>query len=131
MPTTKLVTQRFKSDCVLASLSMATKLPYEYLKNRFFRDHDFNKDGVTSKKETCIMKDLGYKVQRTKTYKEGYKSILTVKSLNQPYNHAVYFDGYNIYDPNRGKEGKRYYIDIDKKDVINALQYWKCKKLRR
>lgn len=123
-----LVRQRERKDCCVAALSMATGLPYEDIRARFFARQDFSKDGegVTENKQASVLRALGYKTRTGKEVKEGTPAIVTVKSLNIPRSyHAVYFNGSRFMDPNRGREGKKYYLDVGPEAVVSAMTYGK------
>lgn len=58
----------------------------------------------------------------------GHTYLTTVPSLNYPgLNHYILIqqrrDHYNVFDPNMGRAGKKYYIPFEGDDIVDVNQY--------
>jgi len=125
---TRLLSQKYKSDCVVACLSMMTKIPHATLINKYFKDHDFTKKGLKWSTENKIMKLEGITPVNMSTKKlPNSKAILTVLSLNYPKTyHAIMWDpntSRKVFDPNinhhnKDKKIKVYTIPLLKKSEL-------------
>jgi hypothetical protein len=123
---TTLINQRYLTDCVIAAISMALDLPYEEVYAAAIESGEYKEDHLEGiRREENILTHLGL---QGLTFKEGkgiggdFRSkhkdyaispeffrntfwgrptIFSVPSLNKVGgHHAVYYDGYKVYDPN-------------------------------
>lgn len=128
---TRLVSQKHKSDCVVACLSMMTKIPHSVLIKKYFADHDFSNQGLKWGTENKILQLEGIKPVFSSSKKlPNKKSILTVISLNYPNTyHAIVWDpntNKKVFDPNnnhhkKNKKIKIYTLSLLKKSVIYRI----------
>lgn len=122
----KLQPQKKNYDCALACISMFSRIPYNLLKNKYFKDHNFNKEGVIQDTEKKILGLEGFKVKYVKKIPIGKPAIVSVDSLNYPDTyHDIFWDGYNIYDPNIGNKRKnsklKIYKTLKNVDIVQIL----------
>ncbi len=105
--------QRKKYDCALACLVMFTGVPYNKLKIKHFKNHNFDKEGVRGNTEERVLKSEGFDVKYLKTLPKGKPAIVGVDSLNYPnLYHDIFWDGHKIFDPNIGNKMKDHKVKI-------------------
>ena len=81
---------------------------------------------MTDAKQAAVLRALGYKTRTTSEMTPGTPAIVTVKSLNIPRSyHAVYYNGSRFMDPNRGREGKKYYRDVGPEAIVSTMTFKK------
>jgi hypothetical protein len=121
---TILIEQRLATDCMIACIAMALTLPYEEVYEAAIKSEAYDPDsGEGIRSEDKILTELG--LFKSPNYKEdasdfreqhkdwaiapeffrhkfwGRPAIFSVPSLNKVGgSHAVYYDGYKLYDPN-------------------------------
>ena len=64
----KLVRQKLKYDCGVASLSMATGIIYSKVK-KYFHPHNFSKDGITNYAIDSFLHDHGFSISNICKYR--------------------------------------------------------------
>ena len=122
----RLVRQRGSHDCVLASLSMATRIPYSQLKDHYLPNHDFQTRGMTDDQLENIFQQAGFCTKRVKRLYPGKPAILALISLNRKGSwHGVYYNGSKLFDPNTGIPGRYIFTSIDSHSLRYALLFWR------
>ena len=122
---TTLIRQRSGSDCVLASIAMASGSIFW---QDIFTEEDLadviKSQGVSTGSEdfTKYMKKAGFKEADYKrlpwlenvphdklcSLLWGRRALLSINSLNNPGgSHMIYWDGTRVWDPQEGVEGKQ------------------------
>ena len=104
-------------DCVVATISSFTDLPYNQILQENFKDHDFEIEGVKTndiiiivKKYIKNVKMIDYPYKNSDVLPENKHAIVGVPSLNyENALHAIYWTGKEIYDPNIGNKNKKLY----------------------
>lgn len=109
----KYISQKEPYDCVVACISMFTDKPYNYIRNKYFKDQDFSyntdSQGVGLTKEISVLKIEGFDVKDISPELPPRNSIVTVPSLNYKNSlHAIFWDGATIFDPNTAHSRKPY-----------------------
>lgn len=106
----KHVQQEHSNDCVLACIAMITGEKLTDMHERYKIELPLTIDDmikILTLNGFVCEKQLDSKIQPGNVY------IATVPSLNiEKINHAVIFDFqdvFTVYDPNKGKKGKKYY----------------------
>lgn len=122
----KLQPQKKNYDCALSCISMFSGIPYNVLKNKYFKMHDFNKEGVTQNTEKKILKSEGFNVKYLNKVPVGKPAIISVDSLNYPdVYHDIFWDGRKIYDPNIENKRKnpkiKLYKNLNNVDIVQIL----------
>ncbi len=113
----KIYKQRGNSDCVLACLSMAMKLPYSKLWPKIFRREIEEAKGAygSTFERAFEIAGLSDYLKVYVTNPEdlqllffGRRALLQVPSLNyKGGSHLVYWDGRELHDPSNKKTYKR------------------------
>lgn len=109
------ISQKQPYDCVVACLAMFIDKNYNYVKNKYFSDHDFSCEGqgITKYNEIKVLEKEGYIVRDISPILPVRKAIVTVPSLNYKGKyHAVFWDGITICDPNANNKKKNSKIKI-------------------
>lgn len=117
MTGTRLISQKYKYDCVVACLSMITKIPHKKIIERYFKDHDFTQKGLRWGTENIVLLKENMMPQNLSNDKlPEVKAILTVDSLNYPGTyHAIVWDPNTkrkVFDPNTNNKTKNKSIKI-------------------
>lgn len=114
---TKLIQQRNRSDCGLAAMAMALGKEYDELWTPEDVQKVLDERGISDVGDWLERKGLKRREDFSTVYTFGREkaaellwgrpALLSIVSLNeQQGNHLVYFDGYRIWDPQEGREGK-------------------------
>ncbi len=123
---TRLVKQRFNSDCTIASTAMLTGLTWEEAYS-LFPDIDFG-EGTSFVTIAQGLRKIGFKTTHGivfhKTELPKTPSMLCVPSKNNEGGyHAVFWSGKALYDPNKGRKGKKYYTTKNMPEIIREVLY--------
>ncbi len=140
---TTLIHQHFPTDCMIASIAMALDLPWQEVYEAAIECGVYKADHSTGiRDEDTLLEHLG--LVREASYKGvvgdftqwhcewnitpkfyisklwGRPAILSVPSLNNPGGwHAVYYDGYELFDPNPPSRNRYDTVtDLQVKDVV-------------
>lgn len=121
---TKLIQQKFSSDCGVACLAMFLGRPYEDVAVHC-SGWELMRHGLSGPRVdflTCLFGvEINYRHPDVIDWTKP--AVLSVTSLNVDGAHAVYWDGERINDPNEGKPGKRAYSeDINKRGPRGAKE---------
>lgn len=116
-----LIRQRFKADCVVASVAMYCKVPYEKVVE-VLESLKIKPSNLGGNDTLRAMKQLGHvNVTEKLEFYDFLPCILSVPSLNNKGRmHAVYWDGERIWDPQEGNEGMEFYTT----EFLYANQSW-------
>ena len=113
------VCQKFDADCVVACLAMLLGVEYEEIAAQCL-GHELVKFGVPDSKarKICAMFKIKLDDALHPTVMDWSKpAILTVPSLNQTMDgctngtHAIYWDGKRVWDPQKGRKGRKTYTN--------------------
>ena len=129
----KLVQQTLPNNCVSACIAMVTGFDIEKVTAEFHQEYCDN----TAITEYTYLQNIGYECKLLDALfrqpKEGFIYIAIVPSLNiQGGSHAVVIqysedDGFIIHDPNKGREGKLYYVNgVKDSDLAFQLISYQC-----
>lgn len=117
-----LIVQRTPTQCVIATIAMATGRPYDEVLAAALASNEFD-EALGCKSEAKVLEHLGYSNRfedgfpvgdfrwMLKAYQIsaeffrdqawGRRAIMAVPSLNiTGGSHSVYWDGYSVFDPN-------------------------------
>lgn len=107
------VKQKADWDCSIACMAMWTGRPYSTI---LYHTQDIlcgtPSRGLTTWEIKRVMKSFGVETKVLRGPWAGVTGILDVPSLNSNRvndRHAVYWSGWNIYDPNFKVKGKKFY----------------------
>jgi hypothetical protein len=137
----ELIYQRDTSDCAIAAIAMATGFTYEEVLHAAADDYTPGKGTFGSYK---VLERLGFRysfkngrpvgdiVSRHKDYSLapecfrdmawGRPALFSVPSLNIPDGtHMVYYDGYEVYDPN--PPSRKRYTNFDELMPTNVILF--------
>ena len=105
-----IICQRSDRDCVIATFAMWLNRSWEEIRVRVEElGVEWKSNGISNDGEDKIAESYGMFLGRMPYY-GGLKGLLTVPSLNyERCCHAVFVDKYNVYDPQTGNEGQKYY----------------------
>jgi hypothetical protein len=107
------VQQRYDWDCVIACLAMWTDRSYEQVYHdiaNMYPTEKFVDRGIDGSQTDALMAKYGMLRAITMEAWSGTRGILSFPSLNIPGgSHAIFYDGRNIHDPQKGREGKKWY----------------------
>lgn len=130
---TKHITQRNYNDCMLACIAMAAGKDYDELWSPELVQEIVESRGVSNDRANKLLEHAGFHpyvngdegkiVWRhnlsagvplcdglLRNMLQGRRAILSVPSLNHLGGwHAVYWDGGELFDPNKGFDGKQHY----------------------
>lgn len=109
----ELINQRNDRDCVIACIAMWAKISYEEVlevAKKLNIDITGDKMGISTVHEYMILKKLGKDTMMIQNAYGSLTGILSFPSLNNPGGaHAVFFDRGKIYDPQTGREDRKWY----------------------
>ena len=126
----KRISQRKNFDCYVACLSMFLNKDYEYIKNTYFNDKDFNKiTGLTTLDAEKVLRkeNKNYQTITRKFNLDDFKKIknkknkpmiITVRSLNYRNGLHVVFWCNGLFDPNTEKNKKNKNVRIYDEDLL-------------
>ncbi len=125
----EFVTQKTSTDCAIAALAMYCKRSYEEIVELLpeeARKH-FDEGGDTEAiTDVDVCEALGMEVYYVEPDKfdEARPAVLSVPSLNKPdVSHSVFWTGKALWDPNRGRQGKKVYpMKTLPRKINNILQ---------
>jgi len=104
-----LVQQRFGTDCVIATLAMYSKKPYEEVVEVSER-LGIKPLGLCQYDALRILKEFGHTLEQSFDFYEFVPCIVSAPSLNSKGKmHSVYWDGEKVLDPQEGNPGKEFY----------------------
>jgi len=108
------IKQEDKNGCGIACLAMWLDMKYDGVRSQYFDDGRFEEKGLTDWDMWRVFSFHHVPVKKWKWSSidelEGWKAILTVKSINQKNAwHYVYWDGAELHDPS---PGKTYTVDM-------------------
>jgi hypothetical protein len=109
------VLQKGNWDCVLAAAAIWTKKTYEevmevYNKLGYDYKHLDSQKGCSSVEKYMLLKKLGVEPFTIDEAFGSVPGILSMPSMNRPGGaHAIFYDGRNLWDPQYGKEDKKWY----------------------
>lgn len=114
----KPVQQKFDADCVVACLAMFLGVEYEEIATHC-KGYEIVKFGVSDSvsKRICGMFKIEIEPLHPTVMDWAEPAILTVPSLNQVVDgqtngtHAIYWDGKRVYDPQKGRKGRKTYTN--------------------
>ena len=118
----KIINQRTSNDCVVCCVAMVAGVSYDEAKKAFNDNapYSFMQEGIA-------LVRLGLFSDHRDPYimRSGRLYLVTVPSLNLPgVNHRIVIDAgdkYEVYDPNNGVPGKKFYKDIKDVDGFSEL----------
>lgn len=112
----QLVQQRTDGDCAVACIAMFAKVSYDTVIKDCFEGRD--PYGVNCPEEAAALTKLGIYGASVPRFVDSVAGILTVPSLNTRNQwHAVFTDGEKLFDPQNGRESKKFY-DCSPYDVL-------------
>ena len=127
----KKISQRKNFDCYVACLAMFINKDYDYIKNTYFKEIDFNisKGLRTSDAENVLQREHRKYTIVNKTFNlndfehiknniENIPMIITVKSLNYKNGLHVVFWYNELFDPNTEKRNKNKKVKIYNKNLL-------------
>ena len=108
MPT--LINQRHETDCVIASIAMWMRLPYDtIIEQAVMLDIDPSEKGMPDNHTDELLRAFGV-FPAWMRYMGGLEGLLALPSLNNLYgSHICYVYDYQILDPQDGKLDKEFY----------------------
>ncbi len=110
----ELIQQKFKADCAVASLAMFLGVDYEAVL-RHCSGHELALNGLSNGREKFIAEAFEVPIKfldRTKL-ERSKPADLTLPSLHSERGstHPVFWDGKRVWDPNKGRPGKKSYAN--------------------
>jgi hypothetical protein len=105
------IKQKSNWDCVIASVAMMTGKSYEEVLKRYEKLYPkHNKCGLNDEEILGLLKSFKQNPRVINAVIKNVSGILYLPSKNDSVgDHAVFFDGECIYDPNFKIKGKKYY----------------------
>lgn len=100
-----LVQQRCKYDCGVACIAMYGNYTYDEIKEKYFRNHDFNKVNMKNVEFEAVLYDLGIELKEYKKFDPEKDGIIIVSSLNYKGKlHSVYWNAMlkRVFDSQKG-----------------------------
>jgi hypothetical protein len=109
-PISFFIPQRTEYDCAIATIAMWTRTDYEFIQGVAQKHGWGNNSGLMTGTQDKILRELGIIPYTLFNNWTGVPGLLSVPSLNNEGGaHAVYFDGQNIIDPQKGRSNKKSY----------------------
>ena len=123
---TKFIRQKFSTDCGFACVAMFAAVNYETVV-RHASGYELVYSGLSPAREVEILLLFGLEVEArdSSLFDKSRPAIITVGSLNGGGRlHGVFWDGKKIFDPQKGRRGKDYYVDLDHalENALTVLQ---------
>lgn len=119
-----IVNQKTNYDCAVAAMAMFLNVSYEEVAGVLYDDlRQPETEGTTDENMIEVMEKFGTKTMQVNFVLRGVPAILTVPSLNvKNANHAVYWTGQYILDPQHGRANKKFYkMKPESISCINAF----------
>jgi len=115
MKASRLVVQKYDYSCGVACLAMWLGKTHKKVKDKYFPCYDLDRAGIIEIALLGVLTENGIKAVQYPNLIHRVPGILSVPSLNlKGGQHYIYYVNPRLlYDPNKGRPGKKFYTAKD------------------